>query len=469
MKEGDFPLTWSALLDIGSTFTKGVAVNLTSGQPIAFVQVPSSIEVDVGMGVNQTVEKLTNKVGSDPLEAYASSSARGGLGVIAIGLVPRFTLEAARQAALGSGAKVLHAFGYSLTPEDLTAIERARPDIILLCGGTDGGDEECVIGNATKLVSALTPGPTVVIAGNRNSAPRAAELLEHAAWETVILPNVLPELDRLEVESIQATLRSIFLKKITQANGIEAATRMLNGVVMPTPAAVLAAGELLGGLRGVPALLEDLVIIDVGGATTDVVSVAQIYEPEEDTYRVGLPESVVKRTVEGDLGLRHNATTIVERYGIESALKGSGNSEDVIMELLELYRSEPALLPSTESEIAFDGYLARTTIREAMIRHAGHIEEVRIPHSPSAFRLTGKDLRPVHFVIGTGGALNHRTDALSLLEQSRAETARPESLRPRSPQFLLDKNYSLYACGLLAERLPHVARLLGAATLGLVV
>jgi uncharacterized protein (TIGR01319 family) len=461
---------WMALLDIGSTYTKGVAVDAEIGEILASVQMPSSVDVDVGMGVNLAMDALIAEVGAEPVQALASSSARGGLGVIAIGLVPRLTVAAARQAALGAGAKLLHAFGHQLTLDDLDSIKRADPDIVLLCGGTDGGDQANLVSNAQRLADNVEPGATVVVAGNRTAGPPAAELLERAGWRTEVLPNVLPEIGVLHVEPVREALRRIFLDRITRAKGIDAAARQVGGVVMATPAAVLAAGELLSGVGDdVPAVLGDLLIVDVGGATTDIVSSVHPRPADDHVYRIGLPEPVVKRTVEGDLGLRHNARTIVERFGLESAVAQSALSEADILRLLDTYEADPARLPVGPDEFAFDTYLARTAIQQAALRHAGTLEEVRIPHQPSIFRISGKDLRPVRYVIGTGGCLTRRSDALALLTATQADPAVPESLRPTDVTYLVDRHYALFGCGLLAEGNPELARRVGAATLGVAV
>lgn len=459
------PLAWTALLDIGSTYTKGIAVRLDDGQPIVSTQVPSSIAIDVSMGVDRVIEQLTAAAGCEPQESFASSSAQGGLAVVAIGLVPRYTLEAALQAALGAGAKVLNAFGYRLTAADVEDITASRPDVILLCGGTDGGDEESMLSNARRLCEGAPRG-TVLVAGNRVATPVAAQMLAAAGWAVEVLPNLLPELNRLNVQPVRDCLRELFLGRITHAKGIDKATEMLDGVVMPTPAAVLAAGELLGGLGELPALLGDLMIVDLGGATTDIVSVVTS-DPDENLVRIGLPEPAVKRTVEGDLGLRHNAGTIVDRYGIAGIAERSGLSAEVIREVIGLYEGEPGRLPESNAERSLDRELAAIAIHEATLRHAGVVDEIRVPHQASVFRVTGRDLRKVSTVIGTGGILICRSDTASLLERTAFETARPESLRPMSPVFLVDRHYALYACGLLADRHPEQAGRLAEATLSL--
>ena len=86
-------------------------------------------------------------------------------------------------------------------------------------------------------------------------------------------------------------------------------------ILMPTPPAVLQAAQLLAeGCEGESGIGE-LVLVDVGGATTDIHSIATGHPSRSDWIPRGLPEPRAKRTVEGDLGLRWNAEGIVETAG----------------------------------------------------------------------------------------------------------------------------------------------------------
>lgn len=459
-------MSWCALLDIGSTFTKGVAVELSSGRLLAAAQTPTTAAHDVRVGVGRVLGVLGEKAPGAPTESYASSSAQGGLGIVAVGLVPRFTLEAARQAALGAGGNVMRAFGYRLTPDDADWVQRARPDVVLLCGGIDGGDERVLLANAERLAARPRADGTVIVAGNRSVSPDAVELLTAAGWDARLLPNLLPEIDRLELEPVREAIRSVFLDKITRAKGIDAAEEMLDAVVMPTPAAVLRAAELVTGQAGPVGLVPSIVVVDVGGATTDIVSVCEISSEDDGVVQVGLPEPVTIRTVEGDLGVRYNARTIVERVGAERLLASSAVSATDLEEQLDRYEQAPESLPE-EGAGALDGLLARAAVTEAGIRHAGHAELLPVPHEPPVLRVRGKDLRGVSHVVGTGGCLVRRNDGEDILGAIRFDPHVPESLRPVDPVPLVDCRYVLYACGLFADRHPDAALRLAADSLGL--
>ena len=134
------------LIDIGSTFTKVSAVDLDEARLAAHFQAPTTPRnVNDGLqaaltGLGEELAKVgVTSADVQRAQKLACSSAAGGLQMIAIGLVTDLTAEAARQAALGAGARVLKTYAYELTEADRDEIARLQPDIILLAGGTDGG------------------------------------------------------------------------------------------------------------------------------------------------------------------------------------------------------------------------------------------------------------------------------------------------------------------------------------------
>ena len=157
------------LIDFGSTYTKLRALDLDGLRMLASGQGPSTVTTDVTLGLDAALADLERKLGSLPAFKYrlASSSAAGGLRMVTIGLVRELTAEAARQAALGAGAKVVGTFAYRLTEADDAKIAALSPDIILLAGGTDGGNSEVIRHNGKRIAASSLTCP-VVIAGNRD-------------------------------------------------------------------------------------------------------------------------------------------------------------------------------------------------------------------------------------------------------------------------------------------------------------
>jgi uncharacterized protein (TIGR01319 family) len=174
------------------------------------------------------------------------------------------------------------------------------------------------------------------------------------------------------------------------------------------------------------------------------------------TVPQGLPEPRVKRTVEGDLGMRHNAAAIVESVGMETVARATGLPPERISALLAGFARDVGALPQTADELALDRALARAAVSLAVKRHCGSIETVYTPAGPVTVQ-HGKDLTRVACVIGTGGAVVSSVDPRAVLASALADPADPASLRPRHPRLLLDRHYLLYACGLLSAVDPQAA------------
>lgn len=108
--EGE-PMKPILLIDFGSTYTKVTAVDVDGEALLGAAAAYTTVETDVTQGLENALAELRKKTG--PLsfaDRFACSSAAGGLRMIASGLVPELTAEAAKQASLGAGAKVLKTF-----------------------------------------------------------------------------------------------------------------------------------------------------------------------------------------------------------------------------------------------------------------------------------------------------------------------------------------------------------------------
>ena len=446
------------LIDFGSTYTKLRAIDLDDARILGSGQGPSTVQSDVTIGMRAALADLEANLGSLPRFRYrlASSSAAGGLRMVTIGLIRELTAEAARQAALGAGAKLVGTFANKLTRSDVTAIEALSADIILLAGGTDGGNSEVVLHNAKMLAGSSIAAP-IVYAGNRVAADEAREIL--FGRNLTIADNVMPELNMLAIESAREAIREIFIRRIVHAKGIDRAQAMFDDVLMPTPAAVMEGARLLADGDGKHGGWGELLVVDPGGATTDVHSVARGDSTSGAVTR-GLPEPRVKRTVEGDLGMRHSAASVVEAAGVDRIAADTGMSPAEVETMLAHIAKNIEGIPQTPAERAFDRALLLAAIRIAVRRHAGTIETVYTALGPVAVQ-HGKDLSAIEIAIATGGAPIHLGERDALLDAMRADPEDPHSLRPRAPALYLDRDYVLFAIGLLASVEPQAAFALG--------
>lgn len=441
--------------DFGSTNTKIVAMDLDQERIIGRSQAHSTVSRDITIGYQIALDRIVGEVSgfsiSDVKMRLACSSAAGGLNMVVIGLVPSLTVKAAQLAALGAGAKVVGTFTHKLNQGELLNISELAPDIILLAGGTDGGNEEIICHNAEMLAQSPISAP-VVIAGNKACSDPIEELFKSAHKPYTIVQNVLGRLDRLNVEPSRNAVRQIFMNRIIYAKGLERALKLVDQVLMPTPMAILKAAELLAeGTRNSPGMGE-LIVVDIGGATTDIHSIAHGHSRDQGILEKGLPEPYAKRTVEGDLGLRHNAGSIVENAGTDAFIAEyrNGGSHDDFTRRIGLLEERPEILPQTESDYLIDAALARMAAAIAMERHAGRLEQVYTPEGPVTIK-HGKDLTQIQSIIGVGGIFVYGRNPKAVLEGMMYSPKDPFSLRPKNPSFYTDKNYSLYAIGLLAD------------------
>lgn len=443
------------LIDFGSTYTKVTIVDLDQEEIVGTASAGTTIETNIMEGLKAALAQIPEPVeGWNFIRKLACSSAAGGLKMIASGLVKELTGEAARRAALGAGARVLQVFSFELTTQDLDKISAAKPDILLLAGGTDGGNKDVLLKNA-EMLSQLPICLPVVIAGNKVVATQAAEILKKRHNPVVVADNVMPELGVLSVESARMAIRDVFLSHIIKAKGLDKAEEFLERIMMPTPAAVLAAAELLAQGYGSERGMGELMIVDVGGATTDVHSIAKGDPSKPSVMLKGLPEPFAKRTVEGDLGMRYSSEALVETAG-RRLFDDLGWTEEQVAYQLGLCKEDPWRIPQTEEEVKFDVAMGRMAVSLAVDRHVGTIEVVYTPFG-ATYVQHGKDLTQLPVVIGTGGVLLHHPDASEILRGAVFNPQEPTILKPQNAVFYIDQQYILAAMGLLREVAPQVA------------
>ena len=445
------------LIDFGSTYTKLTAVDVEGEEILGTASSYTTVQTDINEGLEAALRLLEEKTGKLQYEkTYACSSAAGGLRMVTSGLVPELTGEAAKLASLGAGAKVVGIYAFQLTEDDVEDIRDLKPDILLLVGGTDGGNTECILHNAA-MIAALEPNFPVVIAGNRNAARQCQRILTEAGHEVHVCPNVMPKFGVLKIEETQSKIREIFLNRIVQAKGLSKAADLLSDIMMPTPAAVLQAVELLSqGCEGESGI-GDLVAVDVGGATTDVYSVADGMPEHMNTVYKGLPEPFAKRTVEGDIGMRYSVKGIVEAAGLKRMSQVSGLSTRRVTELVDHLRANTDTVPNGDPELeALDFALASMATEEAVRRHAGTMEETYTLMGLT-FVQSGKNLTKVKQIVVTGGSLIHTKETEKIAAYALYSPQDPGSLRPKEADVWVDRKYILAAMGLLSSYYPQTA------------
>jgi uncharacterized protein (TIGR01319 family) len=440
-------------VDVGSTFTKAALVDPDAGVLLARAAVPTTVRTDVLDGV-RAARALMADGGhvlpevEDREHTLLCSSAGGGLRLSVVGYEPTVTAEAGHRVGLSAGAKVVHVAGGELRRVGVTALRASRPDVVLLVGGTDGGNADVLLHNARRLATARLPAP-VVVAGNVQARDEVMQTLHDAGRTVVAADNVLPRIGVVEPGSARAAIREVFLHHVIGGKGLSRGPLFESLVRAATPDAVLAGVEELGRALG-----EDVLVVDIGGATTDVYSVLTP-EGEDATLRKHVVATLWHaRTVEGDLGMRWSAATVLQAARAEHL---PGADEPDLHAWVSLVVAEPARVPQSSEEQRLDLELARLAGLLAVRRHGR-------PASPGE---APRPLTNVAHLVGSGGVLRHAEPAAArqvlagVLADHGGGWRPPDGARPA-----VDTAYLLCAVGLLAPEHPRTAEALAHQVVG---
>jgi uncharacterized protein (TIGR01319 family) len=266
----------------------------------------------------------------------------------------------------------------------------------------------------------------------------------------------MPQINHINPLPTRELLRTIFMEKIVEAKGISTISDQVGKIVMPTPTAVLLAAELLSKGTDNISGFEEVIIADIGGATTDIHSIGSGKPKNSSITMEGLQEPFAKRTVEGDLGMRYSALSLLEStgYPLFKTYLPRLSSDDIFEKCF--YRSEhPDFVSQTDKDIVFDETMSKLAITTAFNRHAGFYRREPTPNRTLLFQ-TGKDLSQFKAVIATGGVLVNSQNPKTILEACLKKED-DFYLMPTNPNFYLDKTYILSAMGLLSTLYPDIA------------
>lgn len=444
------------LVDFGSTFTKLTAVSLDQEDIIGTSKSITTVETNIIEGYEKALNELYIKLGEEIKfeKIVACSSAAGGLKMVAIGLVEELTVEAAKRVCLGAGAKVELVLSHHINNDEIKKMIEKKIDIVLLAGGANGGNRECVIHNAKKLAESSIEAP-IVFAGNKDATDEVVEILSSSGKKYHVCENVMPKLNVLNIDDAKNKIKDIFVKNIIEAKGIKKVEEIIDQVILPTPNAVLMAAELLSkGFDDIEGLGE-LMLIDIGGATTDVYSMSLGLPSQMNAILSGLEEPFAKRTVEGDLGMRYSALGILQSMSQSDITHHKKNHVDIILEATKRSNNID-MIPISEDDYQIDDIFASKCVEVATSRHVGTLKAAYTPSGIYYYQV-GKDLTQTKYYIGTGGVLISSKDPKSILKHALYTESKPLELRPKDPTYLLDSDYILSAMGLLSIDYPEIA------------
>lgn len=420
--------------DCGSTTTKAILIERRDDgyRLIARGEAPTTVEApfeDVTRGVLNAVREVEELAGRRLLDGdliltpmqhgagvdlyVTTSSAGGGLQMMVSGLVLQMTGESAQRAALGAGAIVMDVIALNdgrRPHEKIQLLRQLRPDMILLSGGTDGGDVRRVAEIAEILVAA---GPTarlgagyrlpVVYAGNEGAAGVVRELLDSRTALKVVA-NLRPALERENLRPARDAIHELFMEHVmAHAPGYRRLMTWSPVPVMPTPAAV---GLMIERVAQRDRL--SVLGVDIGGATTDVFSV----------FRGTEGEPAFHRTVSANLGMSYSIANVMAEAGLENILRWVPFpvEESTLRNRIRNKMIRPTTIPQTLEDLLIEQAIAREALRLAFEQHRtlavglkGVQQERTISDalSQSARGASVVDLLELGLIVGSGGVLSH--------------------------------------------------------------
>lgn len=428
--------------EIGSTTTLISAFNLKKEVVFLGRSYAQTTIDDVMTGLNEAIANLKKHLKTTTLEyqeMLASSSAAGGLRMTVHGLVYEMTAKAAKEAALNAGANLDLVTAGLLSASDIEKIKSLKPNIIVIAGGTNYGEKETAYQNLLKVLPLKIP---IIYAGNISNHDKIKDL-NNPFIE--IVDNVYPRLDDFNIIPLRKAIYRVFSRNIIHAKGMEKVAKIIKGKIIPTPGAVmdatLLADELINGV----------VTIDVGGATTDIHSVVSPQE-EYAIYSEGEPR--FKRTVEGDLGVFLNREKVVSKFKenqLEELVQLNKN------EIREIIIKEP-FIPKTIKGEEIISALTKKCLELACDRHVGDLKRI---YTSNGIKIIpeGKDLSLVKLIALTGGALINNEDAITMVK-NYLNKSKTKLVPQGKVKILKDHDYLFSSIGVISHYYPEEAQVL---------
>lgn len=460
--------------DCGSTTTKAILIERRpEGYRLAGRgEAPTTVEApfdDVTVGVitaTRELEEITGRTivrdgllivpsedDTTGVDLYLStSSAGGGLQMTVAGVVRKITAQSAERAALGAGAIVMDTVSIDdgrQEHERIEQIRRLRPDMILLAGGTDGGQTGNVI-ELAEFILAADPRPRlghtfrlpVIYAGNRDIRDEVAEILKETV-DLRVVDNIRPTPEAENLGPSREAIHELFLEHVMeQAPGYNKLKSWTSADLLSTPNAVGMLVETVARQRE-----QQVLAVDIGGATTDVFSVFS---------------GAFTRTVSANLGMSYSICNVLMEAGTANVLRWvpAPCDEDTLRNQLRNKMIRPTTIPQEQTSLAVEQALAREALRLALEHHkslATSLKGVRQASEIGRMFDQGAaaslvNMMDLDLIIGSGGVLSHAPlraqSALMMLDAWQ-----PEGVT----ELAVDSIFMMPHLGVLSTVLPEAA------------
>lgn len=442
-------------VNVGPSSTRAVLFDVVEGQYrfIASGQAPSTAEApfkDITLGVNQAITQLQTITGKQlldeedqlitPMQADGSGvdavaatlSAGPALRAVVVGLLSEVSLESARRLAETTYLHVIDAFGLNDTRKPdarIDALLRARPDIIILTGGTDGGASRSIqkILESVGLACYLMPEekrPPVLFAGNQSLTDSVRESLQKLTPSLHFSPNIRPSLDTEDLSPASRELAQIFADiRKRQMPGVDELAAWTGGRLLPT---AYAQGRIIRFLSQMDGASRGILGVDIG-ATAAMVAAG---------FNGKLTLGVYPQ-----FGLGENLPGLLNHTRPEDVLRWLhlDIAPSIVRDYLYQCSVYPGTIPATKEDHAIAYAIARQVLHLAM-------QKAKRNFPPEAHSLR-KDLLPIFEpILAGGGALSDApTPGQSLL--LLLDALQPVGIT----SIILDQNSLLPLLGAAAE------------------
>ncbi len=385
-------------INVGASTTRAALFDVVEGEYrfLAQGQAPSTAEApfkDVSLGVRQAIANLQAITGRILLDAdqqlikptqldgsgvdvlAVTLSAGPTLRAVVVGLLSDVSLESARKLAETAYLQVVETMGlndHRKADEQINALLRARPDVILLAGGTDGGATRSIqkILESIGLACYLTPPekrPAVLFAGNQSLTDDIKSSLEKWTASLHTSPNIRPSLETEDLTPAARELAQVFVDvRKRQMPGLAELVAWSGGHILPT---AYAEGRIIRFLSQMSGSRHGILGVDIG-ATAAVVAAAFGGEWTLSVY----PQ----------LGVGENLPALLHYCRIEDIVRWMhlDISPSVVRDYLYQCSLFPGTLPATQEE---------HVIAQAISRQALYLA---VQAAKKNFPRTARPLRP---------------------------------------------------------------------------
>ncbi|MDZ4755753.1 MAG: glutamate mutase L [Phycisphaerae bacterium] len=376
-------IRWILATDCGSTTTKAILIQKIGNEyrQTQRAEAPTTVEApfaDVTVGVVNAITEIAEVAGRrfiddngqiirpatehEGCDIYIStSSAGGGLQMMVAGVVAQMTAASAKRAALGAGAIVMDTIAANdrrKPHEQIQRIRELRPDMVLISGGTDGGNIQQVV-QIAELIAPAKPRPRfggeyempIIFAGNKEAAPQIRAIFRDG-FDLSVVDNLRPVLELENLGPARDKIHDVFLEHVmAHAPGYDKLMTWANAPIMPTPGAV---GDILQRIAARDRI--NAVGVDIGGATTDVFSVFG---------------GTFNRTVSANLGMSYSISNVCAEATMPKVLRWVHLDMDE-RELRNRVKNKmirPTTIPQTLEALVFEQAVSREALRLAYLQH----------------------------------------------------------------------------------------------------